>query len=73
MRRARPTLRCLQEDLDLPVPPVTRLLEDVEHPLLAKASDQFAEANAKHERIRAIDDTSLVQSHEPHRRGRAAG
>ncbi len=61
MRRARPTLRCLQEDLDLPVPPVTRLLEDVEHPLLAKASDQFAEANAKHERIRAIDDQVLFK------------
>jgi hypothetical protein len=61
MRPARPTLRCLQDDLGHPVPPVTQPLEDLDHPLLAKATEQFAEADAKHERIRAIDDQVLFK------------
>lgn len=56
MRTLRPTLRCLREDLRLSVPPVTRPLDEVEHPLLAKAATRFADADIKHERIRAIDD-----------------
>jgi hypothetical protein len=61
MRPARPTLRCLKEDLDLPVPPVTQPLEEVDHPLVGKAVEQFADADAKHERIRAIDDQVLFK------------
>ncbi|MFJ6212136.1 hypothetical protein ACIQGZ_02170 [Streptomyces sp. NPDC092296] len=61
MRPARPTLRCLQQDMGLPVPPVTRPLEEIDHPLLAKAAERFAEADAKHERIRAIDDQVLFK------------
>jgi hypothetical protein len=53
---ARPTLRVLRYDLRLPVPPIDELLEEIDHPLLAKARDQFAVDDARHERIRAIDD-----------------
>jgi hypothetical protein len=55
-RAARPTLRVLKCDLHLPVPPIGELLEDIDHPLLAKARDQFAVDDAAHERIRAIDN-----------------
>jgi hypothetical protein len=53
---ARPTLRVLRYDLHLPVPPIDELLEEIDHPLLTKARDQFAVDDAAHERIRAIDD-----------------
>jgi hypothetical protein len=33
---ARPTLRCLREDLGLPVPRVDTLLDEISHPLLAR-------------------------------------
>lgn len=61
IRRTRPTLRCLREDLDLPVPPATQPLDEIAHPVLAKATEQFADADAKHERIRAIDDHILFK------------
>jgi hypothetical protein len=53
---ARPTLRVLRHDLHLPVPPIDELLEEIDHPLLTKARDQFAVDDTAHERIRAIDD-----------------
>jgi hypothetical protein len=53
---ARPTLRVLRYDLRLPVPPSDELLDEIDHPLLTKARDQFAVDDATHERIRAIDD-----------------
>ena len=53
---ARPTLRVLRYDLRLPVPPIDELLDEIDHPLLTKARDQFAVDDATHERIRAIDD-----------------
>ena len=34
--RARPTMRCLREDLVLPVPRVDTPLDEITHPLLAK-------------------------------------
>jgi hypothetical protein len=40
----RPTLRCLREDLGLPVPMARLPLDQVEHPLLVKASERFAQA-----------------------------
>ncbi|WP_071053774.1 hypothetical protein [Pseudofrankia sp. BMG5.36] len=55
-RRARPTLRCLREDLALPIPRADTPLEDVDHPLLGKASDRFADDGTPQERIVAIDD-----------------
>ncbi len=61
MRPAHPTLRCLREDLELPVPAVTVPLEEIEHPILAKAAEQFTDADTKHERIRAIDDQVLFK------------
>jgi hypothetical protein len=58
---ARPTLRTLREDLKIPVPPVSEPLNEIGHPLLAKAREQFADENAPHERIRAIDDQVLFK------------
>ncbi|WP_198543597.1 hypothetical protein [Pseudofrankia sp. BMG5.36] len=57
----RPTLRCLREDLRLPVPPANTPLDQVGHPLLAKATEQFADPDTPHERIRAIDDVVLFK------------
>ena len=59
--RARPTLRCLREDLGLAVPRVDVLLEDVAHPLLAKAAERFAGERAPQERIAAVDDQVLFK------------
>jgi hypothetical protein len=61
MRPARPTLRCLREDLELPVPAATVPLDELDHPVLAKAAEQFATEDTKHERIRAIDDLVLFK------------
>lgn len=61
MRPTRPTLRCLQEDLGLGLPPVTEPLDETDHPLLLKAAEQFTETETKHERIRAIDDQVLFK------------
>lgn len=57
----RPTLRCVREDLGLPVPPARVLLEEIDHPLLRKASEQFAADDTPHERIRSIDDAVLFK------------
>lgn len=59
MRSVRPTLRALLHDLRLPLPPVNEALDDLDHPLLAKARAQFAAPGIGHERIRAIDDEVL--------------
>lgn len=57
----RPTLRCLREDLHLPLPPASIPLDQVDHPLLTKAGEQFADPDTSHERIRAIDDVVLFK------------
>jgi hypothetical protein len=59
--RARPTLRCLREDLALPVPSVDIPLDEITHPLLAKATERFADAETPRERISAIDDRVLFK------------
>lgn len=56
MEPVRPTLRCLRNDLKLALPPATQPLDEVDHPLLAKARAQFADGANPHERIAAIDD-----------------
>ncbi|MGO9081058.1 MAG: hypothetical protein ACLQDY_18800 [Streptosporangiaceae bacterium] len=48
---ARPTLRCLREDLGLPVPRADKPLDEVAHPLLEKATERFADDQTPHERI----------------------
>ncbi|HEY6309617.1 MAG TPA: hypothetical protein VIY52_02255, partial [Streptosporangiaceae bacterium] len=58
---ARPTLRCLREDLALAVPRADTALEDISHPLLAKATERFADDQTPHERIAAIDDEVLFK------------
>ena len=57
----RPTLRCLREDLHLPLPPASTPLDQVDHPLLTKAGEQFADPDTPHERIRAVDDVVLFK------------
>ncbi|GIG89451.1 hypothetical protein [Plantactinospora endophytica] len=56
MEGARPTLRCLQDDLQLPLPSLDEPLDRVQHPLLGKASAQFAAPDTPHERVRTLDD-----------------
>ncbi len=58
---ARPTLRCLREDLALPVPGVDTPLDEIVHPLLAKAAERFTGDQRAHERISAIDDEVLFK------------
>jgi hypothetical protein len=60
MQRSRPTLRCLREDLELAVPGAEVPLDEIDHPLLAKATEQFA-SDVRHERIRSIDDQILFK------------
>lgn len=60
-RRARPTLRCLRENLAEPIPPVNRPLGEVSHPLLAKVSERFADDRTPQERIAAVDDQVLLK------------
>jgi hypothetical protein len=50
--------RCLREELGLPVPPARFPLDEIGHPLLRKAAEQFAAGDTPHQRIRAIDDGS---------------
>jgi len=63
-RRARPTLRCLREDLGQTVPPADTPLDEVPHPLLAKASERFAD-DTPQERIASIDDQVLFKVEGP--------
>jgi hypothetical protein len=59
---ARPTLRCLTKDLNLPLPPADEPLDEISHPLLAKVREQFADPATGHERIRAIDDETIFKA-----------
>jgi len=54
--QARPTLLCLREDLGQTVPPADTPLDEVPHPLLAKASERFADESTPRERIASVDD-----------------
>jgi hypothetical protein len=60
-RKARPTLRCLREDLGQAIPRADTPLDEIEHPLLVKAAEQFANDETPHERIAAIDDRVLFK------------
>lgn len=61
MQPARPTLRTLREDLKLPLPSARKPLDELVHPLLAKAREHFGDDETSHERIRAIDDEILFK------------
>jgi hypothetical protein len=60
-QHVRPTLRCLRHDLKLTVGPADDPLDEIDHPLLAKANEQFADPGTPHERIAAIDDQVLFK------------
>lgn len=57
----RPTLRCLREDLRLPLPTARVPLDEIDHPILRKAAEQFAAPDTPHERIVSIDDVVLFK------------
>jgi len=59
--RVRPTMRCLREDLEVAVPTANTPLEEISHPLLAKAAEYFADDQAPRERIVSIDDRVLFK------------
>lgn len=61
MEPARPTLRCLRSDFDIAIPPVDDPLDEIDHPLLRKMNEQFADPSTPHERISAIDDNVLLK------------
>ena len=61
MRPTRPTLRALREDLKLPLPSAREPLDELDHPILAKARGHFADDETGHERIRSIDDEVLFK------------
>ena len=46
---------------ELPVPRADTPLEEISHPLLAKATERFADDHTPHERIAAIDDEVLFK------------
>lgn len=60
-QRVRPTLQCVRQDLQLAVGPTDDPLDEIDHPLLAKANKQFADPGTPHERIAAIDDQVLFK------------
>ena len=49
---------CLREDLGQAVPAADTPLDEVPHPLLAKASDRFADDGTPQERIASIETRS---------------
>ena len=55
----RPTLRCLRDDLSLPLPTARTPLDEIGHPLIKKAAEQFTTRDISHERIASIDDVVL--------------
>ena len=57
----RPTLRCLRDDLNLPLPTARTPLDEIDHPLIKKAAEQFARRETPHERITSIDDVVLFK------------
>ena len=69
------TLRCLREDLALPLPRAGTPLDEITHPLLAKAAERFADDQAPQERIATIDDQVLfkVKVQMPGRSGGGTG
>lgn len=54
-------MRCLLSDLKLTLPTVDKPLDEIDHPILQKATEQFTKSDVTHERIRAIDDHVLFK------------
>ncbi|GII76491.1 hypothetical protein Sru01_14730 [Sphaerisporangium rufum] len=61
MNPTRPTVRCLREDLGITkLPPARMPLDEIDHPLIRKASAQFA-GDGSGERIASVDDNVLLK------------
>jgi hypothetical protein len=54
-------MRCLIHELGLKVPPADVALDEIDHPLLHKASDQFTDPAGLRERILSVDDTVMFK------------
>lgn len=54
-------MRCLINDLGLKIPPVDDPLDELDHPLLRKVNQLFAEQSSSRERISSIDATVLFK------------
>ncbi|MEV0678391.1 hypothetical protein AB0I60_17930 [Actinosynnema sp. NPDC050436] len=46
----------MREDLNRDLPPIDEPLDEIDHPLIKKGNEQFAEPTGPRERIRSIDD-----------------
>jgi hypothetical protein len=57
----RPTLRCLQDDLELKLPTLRDSLSELKHPLLDKARSQFTSDETRW-RISSIDDNVFFKA-----------
>ncbi len=56
----RPTVRCLIDDLGLKIPPVDDPLDELDHPLLRKVNQHFAEQSSSRERISSLVASQLI-------------
>lgn len=61
MQPTRPTLRALRNDLKIALPSAQVPLDEIDHPLLSKAREQFSSKDDGHERIVAVDDEILLK------------
>jgi hypothetical protein len=60
MKPTRPTIRCLREDLGITkLPPARVALNELEHPLLRKASAQFSGDGPRERIASSITATTL--------------
>ena len=46
----------MREDLRVPLPTIDVLLNEIDHPVVRKANEQFAQPTGPRERIRGLDD-----------------
>ena len=53
-RRGRPTIRCLQNDLELDLPPLDQLLDDIQHPWMDELRRTMADSPKGQKRILVI-------------------
>ena len=60
-RFVRPTLRCLRDDLQVPLPPAVIDLGELDHPILAKARELAQSYPQAQDRIWSIEDVAVYR------------